>query len=526
MFKSISIRSVSKALPVVTIFSRGSASTGRGRAKGAQGSAVARKSRRGKGRALEGGTSVEQLRLRALDTAGFKGDIGETIALGRDGVAVGLGAEEAFTTASFRRVGAKLVRALDRMGVHAATIELPEWPARSRKEAIDLERLGHAFGEGMALANWRFDEFDGKASRRHAPLPPLALASGHADFDAGLQRGLQLGDAVNLTRRLGATPPNICHPEWVVRTSRALAKSHGLGFKVIDATQAQRLGMGGLVNVGRASVSKPALVMLTHTPRKPAPGARGEHLVLVGKTITYDTGGYSLKVNNGMKGMKYDKMGGMAVLGAMQAIATAKLPVRVTGILAVAENMIGGDAYRPDDIITMHNGVTVEVTNTDAEGRLVLADALSYACRSIEPTAIVDIATLTGGVVVALGHFSAGYFCEDDSLRRRLEEASSESGERIWRLPLWKEHRDFMRGQHADLINSNPQRSAHPIQGAAFLSFFVDDDIPWTHIDIAGVDSVERETDLHVTGPTGWGVRLLTELAEGFTRRAPRASSA
>jgi len=294
---------------------------------------------------------------------------------------------------------------------------------------------------------------------------------------------------------------------------------------VIDFKQAQRLGMGGLVNVGRASASKPALVILSHAPRRPAAAARREHLVLVGKTITYDTGGYSLKVNNGMKGMKYDKMGGMAVLGAMQAIAASKLPVRVTGILAVAENMVGGDAYRPDDIISMHNGVTVEVTNTDAEGRLVLADALSWACKELEPTAIVDMATLTGGVVVALGHFSAGYFCENDALRGRLESASLESGEKVWRLPLWPEHRDFMRGHHSDLINSNPQRSAHPIQGAAFLSYFVDEKVPWAHLDIAGVDSVERDTDLLVQGPTGWGVRLLADLAEGFTQRARRAAS-
>ena len=178
--------------------------------------------------------------------------------------------------------------------------------------------------------------------------------------------------------------------------------------------------------------------------------------------------------------------------------------------------MVNGDAYRPDDIITMHNGVTVEVTNTDAEGRLVLADALSYACKKLKPTAIIDMATLTGGVVVALGGWSAGVFCNDDDLLGRVESAADATGERVWRLPLWKDHCDFMRARHADIWNSGPKRDGHPIQGAAFLNFFVDDDIPWAHIDIAGVSAVDSATDTFVQGPTGFGVRLATEIAAGY----------
>jgi leucyl aminopeptidase len=218
-----------------------------------------------------------------------------------------------------------------------------------------------------------------------------------------------------------------------------------------------------------------------------------------------------------MVGMKYDKSGGTNVLGAMHAIASMKLPMRVTAVLPAAENMVSGDSYRPDDIITMHNGITVEVTNTDAEGRLVLADALSYACEKLAPTAIIDMATLTGGVVVALGHFSAGIFCEDDALRRRVEEASESTGERVWRLPLWNDHREYMRSPCADILNSNPGRMAHPIQGAAFLSFFVEPKMPWCHIDIAGVASSESGSDQFVKGPTGWGVRTLVELARRWS---------
>jgi leucyl aminopeptidase len=287
---------------------------------------------------------------------------------------------------------------------------------------------------------------------------------------------------------------------------------------VIDHEKAKKMGMGGLTTVGHGSDSKSCLIHLAYVPKRRSKAAKGKRLVLVGKTLTYDTGGYSLKVNNGMKGMKYDKLGGCAVIGAMKAIAELELPIEVHALLAAAENMVSGDSMRPDDIIRMYNGVTVEITNTDAEGRLVLADALTYAEEELEATAIVDVATLTGGVVVALGHFCAGWFCNDESLSRAIESASAESGEKLWKLPLWKEHRDFMRGQHADLINSNPARSAHPIQGAAFLSYFVDEKTPWAHIDIAGVGNVDSANDLFVAGPTGWGVRLLVDWVEGEGR--------
>jgi leucyl aminopeptidase len=192
-----------------------------------------------------------------------------------------------------------------------------------------------------------------------------------------------------------------------------------------------------------------------------------------------------------MKGMKYDKCGGCAVIGAMRAIAALKLPVHVIGLLPCAENMVSDDAYRPDDIITMYNGVSVEVTNTDAEGRLVLADALAYACK-------------------------AGVFCNDQKLLARVQDAADSSGERIWRMPLWKDHKEFMRAQHADILNSNPSRNAHPIQGAAFLAYFVDDKTPWAHLDIAGMGNVDKDTDLFVMGPTGYGVRLLVDLVEAM----------
>ena len=227
------------------------------------------------------------------------------------------------------------------------------------------------------------------------------------------------------------------------------------------------------------------------------------------------TPGYSLKVNNGMLGMKYDGCGGFGVLGAMLLIAQRDLPVRVSALLPCAENMVDSAAYRPDDIITMMNGATVEVTNTDAEGRLIMADALTYACTKLEPTAIVDMATLTGGIVVALGSWCGGMFCGDESLRHRLKLSADDTEEKLWPMPVWECHRDFMRARHADLWNSGPKRDGHPIQGAAFLSHFVPEDMPWAHLDIAGVARTEGNAQF-CEGPTGFGVRLLADLAAGY----------
>ena len=455
--------------------------------------------------------------VRGISTPGFKAEVGET-AFGDDLVLVGLGSVESVDANATRRAGASVVRRLDRAGIDAIRVI-------TREDVGDrpIERLARGFAEGMAMANWRIEGYDGTAAKPRTDHPKLRIAAEQKPFAAGLKAGLRVADAVNLARMVATTPPNVCHPTWIAKQAKALAKSSGLTCTVIDAKKAAELGMGGIVNVGKASEIPPCLVQLEWNPggKSKAKGksktraADADHLVLVGKTITYDTGGYSLKISNGMKGMKYDMCGGAAVLGAMKAIADAKLPVRVTALLPAAENMVSDEGYRPDDVITMYDGTTVEVTNTDAEGRLVLADALAYACDKLKPTAIIDLATLTGGVVVALGHFSAGMFCEDDGLRGAIECAASGTGEKVWRLPVWEEHRDFMRSSIADILNSNPKRAAHPIQGAAFLSYFVNQDVPWAHLDIAGVASVDDHA-VTGSGATGWGVRLLHDLVAGM----------
>jgi leucyl aminopeptidase len=333
-----------------------------------------------------------------------------------------------------------------------------------------------------------------------------------AAFGDGAEVGLALAVSTNLCRDVSETPPNIATTSFIAQQAMSMARKTGLKCKVFQGAELEREDFVGLINVGKASEAKPCMVRLEYIPK--GGGRKGaKPVVLVGKTMTYDTGGLSLKVNNGMVGMKRDKDGGCAVLGAMHAIATVVKPNRrVVALLAVAENSISDEAYRPDDVIRYRNGVTVEVTNTDAEGRLVLADALIYACEKENPAYIVDLATLTGGVVVALGSTFAGLFCEDDRLRQSLERAMESSGERFWRLPMDQEYRDMMKSPIADIVNSNANRKAHPIQGAAFLSYFVKPNIPWAHLDIAGVHVADADAGCFIKGSTGWGVRLLADL--------------
>jgi len=424
---------------------------------------------------------------------------------------VGLGSRKSFRAGDLRNIAAAVGRRLATTKDETASIELAGMLGAVR---VDLEHAGQAFGEGMGLLGWRRDEFKGSANS--APRRTgLALSASRAAFAQGMARGVALAQSANLARTLSETPPNIATPAYIAAQAQKLARRTGMKCTVFRGDALERERFTGLINVGKASENAPCMIRLEYVPRG---GGRGSSpLVFVGKTMTYDSGGLSLKINNMMRGMKRDKDGGCGVLGAMHAVAEVVRPRRrVVALLACAENSISDEAYRPDDIITYRNGVTVEVTNTDAEGRLVLADALCWACEKEDPACIIDLATLTGGVVTALGSTYAGLFCEDDKLRAKIEAAAERSGERVWRLPMHQEYRDMMKSDVADIINSNPNRKAHPIQGAAFLSYFVKENIPWCHIDIAGVHAVESDTGPFIRNScTGWGARLLAEFADG-----------
>ncbi|MCC6284796.1 MAG: leucyl aminopeptidase family protein [Phycisphaerales bacterium] len=426
-------------------------------------------------------------------------------------VVVGLGEKKSLDLAGLRSVGAALARRLSAVKGGVVLIDL-DGPFKARR--FKPAEAGEALGEGFGLGAWIDDGFRGSATKKPS-RPGVTLCAGDRQVQGGLERGLALAEGANLTRRLSNTPPNIATPAWIAEECRAIAKKAGLKMRVWKGEELEKERFTGLINVGKASENAPCMIRLEYTPAKSKKDARP--LVLVGKTMTYDSGGLSLKINNGMKGMKRDKDGGCAVIGAMHLIGTVIKPDRpVVALLACAENSISDEAYRPDDIITYRNGVTVEVTNTDAEGRLVLADALCWACEKENPEAIIDAATLTGGVVVALGKVYAGMFCENDRLRRAVEAASGATGERVWRLPMHAEYRDMMKSPIADILNSNPSREAHPVQGAAFLSYFVNGDTPWCHLDIAGVHAVEGPSGLFAAGPTGWGARLMARVAQGM----------
>ena len=453
----------------------------------------------------------------ALKRAEANGDAGSIVEAFPDAKArnapgrfllVCLGEKDKFVAGGLRHAAGNIGRRLAAIKVDDARVELG---GAIESAGADMGACGNAFGEGLGLIGWVCDQFKGSAGK--APKRGrVSIAAADSEFRAGVERGLALAESANFTRTLSQTPPNVATTSWMAEQARKMARKAGLSFRAFEGQELVREKFEGLINVGKASENKPVMMRLEYRPKG---GSKGKPIVLVGKTMTYDTGGLSLKINNGMVGMKRDKDGGCAVLGAMHAIATVIKPRRrVVALLACAENSISDEAYRPDDVITYRNGVTVEVTNTDAEGRLVLADALCWACEKEDPAYIVDLATLTGGVVVALGSTYCGMFCEDDKLRAKVEEASKVSGERVWRLPMHDEYRDLMKSPVADILNSNPNRKAHPIQGAAFLSYFVKPKVPWCHLDIAGVHVADKNAGCFVEGPTGWGARLLAEMME------------
>ncbi len=426
-------------------------------------------------------------------------------------ILVGLGEKAKLQAGMLRNIAAAVGRRLP--AIDAGLIEVDLQGALGAAK-VDEAEAGEAFGEGLGLLAWDAHQFKGSATQRDKAPAKLQVRAAGDRFAAGVETGLMLAVSTNITRTISETPPNICHCDFVVSEAKRIARQTGMKCTVIRGKGLEDHNLKGLQTVGAASETAPALVRLEYTPQRARRGSKPA--VLVGKNITYDTGGLSLKVGGSMRGMKRDMDGGAAVLGAMHAIATVIKPNRpVVGLLCVAENSVSDEACRPDDIITYRNGVTVEITNTDAEGRLVLADGLLWACAQEKPEFVVDIATLTGGVVVALGGTYAGMWCDNDELRGKIEKAADRTGERVWRMPLHAEYKDMMRSNAADIWNSAPVRAAHPIQGAAFLSYFVDEDIPWAHIDIAGVHLAESEKGPFAKqSATGFGARLLAALLD------------
>jgi leucyl aminopeptidase len=303
-------------------------------------------------------------------------------------------------------------------------------------------------------------------------------------------------------------PGNVATPTYIANQARELAQRHGFEVTVLDKASIVREKMGALLSVAQGSAEEPRFIALEYKGSDAAP------VVLVGKGVTFDSGGISIKPAQNMEDMKYDMSGAAAVLGTFEALGRLKPKVHVVGLIPSTENMPSGTAVKPGDVVTSHLGKTIEVINTDAEGRLILCDALSYA-RRYQPAAVVDIATLTGAMVVALGHTATGVMGDDEKLIEELRAAGDKAGERIWPLPLWEDYRDLMKSDIADVKNSGG-RPAGSISAGWFLKEFVDG-FPWAHLDIAGTAYTERDEPTRVKGPTGMGVRLFTEFLLGRT---------
>ncbi len=332
--------------------------------------------------------------------------------------------------------------------------------------------------------------------------------TGSAAVEAGIARGRAVAGAVALARDLANTPASVKTPAWLAER----AAEQGVATRVWDERELRAGGFGGILAVGQGSVSPPRLIQLSYEPEGEATG----HVVLVGKGITYDTGGLSLKPTEGMKFMKTDMAGGAVVIAVLGALAALGARVRVTGLIAAAENSFSGTAQRPSDVITQYGGRTVEVLNTDAEGRLVMADALAYADAELDPDVMVDIATLTGAIGIALGKGLGAVFASDDALAAELAGAGETSGERLWRMPLIDDYVPALESSVADLANieAGSAYGAGSITAALFLREFTGKR-PWAHLDIAGVGRSTADEGLSAKGATGFGVRLLLEWLSG-----------
>jgi leucyl aminopeptidase len=388
-----------------------------------------------------------------------------------------------------RHAGAALARAVRGVDVVASSVQ-----------AVAGDDGLAAFVTGVVLGSFRYSL--GAEIDRERPVRRVVRTGGVVG-PAVLDRALAIPRASWEARRLATVPSNIKSPEWLAGEIVHLGESAGLTARVWDARQLEKEGFGGIVAVGRASATPPRLVQLDYVPRK----RRGaSHVVLVGKGITFDTGGLSIKPGEAMVNMKRDMTGAGVVAATMSALAAVDAPVRVTGLMPIAEHAVGGAALRPGDVIRHWGGRTTEVTNTDAEGRLVMADALQYAVTKLNPDLLVDIATLTGGIKVALGLNIGGYFATDDGLARQVEKAATASGERVWRVPLAAVYEPFLESKVADADNAPGHAPA--ITAALFLQHFTGG-LPWAHLDIASVGDSLQDNFEYTKGPTGFGVRLL-----------------
>ena len=379
--------------------------------------------------------------------------------------------------------------------------------------AIDLSGLGASadFAARVALAAtlraWRHDRYRTKLKDKDkASLAEIVIVGAPADSAKLFEtRWKPVAEGVALTRELVTEPANIIYPESFVDRVKASLKGSGVTIKVLDRAEMEKLGMGALLGVAQGSIREARMLVLEYKG-----AGEGKPVAFVGKGVTFDTGGISIKPAQGMEAMKWDMGGAGAVVGALKALAGRKAKANVVGICGLVENMPGGNAQRPGDVVTTMSGQTVEVINTDAEGRLVLADAITYVQRNYQPTAIIDLATLTGAILISLGKEFAGLFANDDKLAGQLVTAGNESGDRLWRMPMGETFDRMIDSPIADMKNVGP-REGGSITAAQFIQRFVENGTSWAHVDMAGKAWADKATNTYDKGATGFGVRLLDQ---------------
>ena len=451
----------------------------------------------------EGLKEVEESEKEKLKALGFKGKAGEIAVLPgeafRNVIFVGLGKKSELNADTVRLAAAKGIKEARKRRAKRVVCEL--LGADKLKE-----EAAKAVAEGLKLGSYEFNKY--KSSEEEKFEVERVYVAGTEEFKEAFKLGEILGEAANYTRALVNEPGNVITPEALAEEAKKLAKEYGFECTVFDEKKLEKNKMVGILTVGRGSKNPPRFIHISYKPKKAK-----KKIVLVGKGVTFDSGGLNIKPEQFMKTMKSDKAGACAVLGIMKAVGELKPDVEVHGLIPTVENMPDGKAYRPDDIIVYKNGKSVEVHSTDAEGRLILADALIYGSE-LEPDVMIDMATLTGACVVALGNYTSGLFTEDERLARELLSLSEKSGEKMWRLPLDEDLKEDIKGQYADIQNVGKSRYGGAITAALFLQNFVDENKvkSWAHLDIAGPAFLSSPWKYYSAGATGQPVRTISEL--------------
>ena len=437
----------------------------------------------------------------------FSGDFGKILTVPSLGkgkadfiILIGAGSKRDFDLDKARRLGAAAVRKMRGMKIDKAMIDA---------EALSIKDedpdVAQAITEGVILGNYRFDKYISKKDEFEPKEIQIRVKRKYKNAaEEKLRIGKILAEAQNFTRDLVNEPGNVINPQKLAEIAEELAKEYGFEVKIYDEDEIEKMGMNAYLAVARGSANPPRFIHLTYRPKK----AKKE-IALVGKGLTFDSGGLNIKPGDYMRWMKSDKAGACAVLGIFKAIGELKPDVAVHGVIAAAENMPDGKSYRPDDIIVAKNGVSIEIGNTDAEGRLTLADALCYVSE-LKPDAIIDMATLTGACIVALGEYTAGVMGNNQRLINQILETSEKTGEWMWQLPFNDMLREHIKAPNADVYNIGTTRYGGAITAGLFLEKFVDKNIPWVHIDIAGPAHTTKGWYYHPKGATGFPVRTIT----------------